>query len=128
MSDNKIIKEWLRISHNDLISAQHLFNDLYPKQTEIACYHSQQCAEKALKGYLISLDIEPPYTHNLIELCQMCIIHESSFLDILDQCSDLNPYGVAVKYPNELAVDEIVAKKALADAKIVYDFTISKIV
>ena len=62
MSDNKIVQEWFRISQNDLISAQHLFNDLYPKQTEISCYHSQQCAEKALKGYLISLDIAPVYS------------------------------------------------------------------
>ena len=111
MSDSKIVQEWLRISQNDLTSAQHLYNDLYPKQTEIACYHSQQCAEKALKGYLVSKNVEPPYTHNLVELCQMCIKYEETFSDILDPCSDLNPYGVAVKYPNELAVDEVIAKK-----------------
>ncbi|MDR1869427.1 MAG: nucleotidyltransferase domain-containing protein [Treponema sp.] len=45
MSDSKLIQEWLKYSQNDLISARHLFDDLYPKQTEIACYLSQQCAE-----------------------------------------------------------------------------------
>ena len=53
MSDINIVKEWFRYSHNDLISARHLFEDLHPKQTEIASYLSQQCAEKALKGFLI---------------------------------------------------------------------------
>ena len=53
--------------------------------------------------------------------------YEETFSDILDPCSDLNPYGVAVKYPNELAVDEIIAKKAITDAKKVYDFTFSKV-
>ena len=32
MSENKIVQEWFRISQNDLISARHLYNDIYPKQ------------------------------------------------------------------------------------------------
>ena len=76
MSDSLLAQEWFRFSQNDLISAYHLFEDLYPKQLEIACYHSQQCAEKVLKGYLISKEIEPPWTHNLIELCQKCIEYD----------------------------------------------------
>lgn len=53
MSGSSLAQEWLGYSRNDLISAKHLFEDLHPKQTEIACYLSQQCAEKALKGYLL---------------------------------------------------------------------------
>jgi hypothetical protein len=34
----------------------------------------------------------------------------------------LNPYGVQVKYPNELAVDEGVAKSAIENSKAVFDF------
>jgi HEPN domain-containing protein len=90
MNDNQIIKEWFRYAHNDLIVAHHSFEDLYPKQTEIACYHCQQCAEKALKGYLIFKDIEPPRIHDLIKLCQMCIEYDSQFHTILDCCIVLN--------------------------------------
>jgi len=46
MSDSKLVQEWLKYSNNDLISAHHLFDDLHPKQIEIACFLSQQCAEK----------------------------------------------------------------------------------
>jgi hypothetical protein len=30
-----ITNEWLLFANNDLISARHLFEDLYPKQTNI---------------------------------------------------------------------------------------------
>jgi HEPN domain-containing protein len=127
MSDSKLVQEWFTYSQNDLTSAKHLYENLYPKQTEISCYLSQQCAEKALKGYLFFKEIEPPRTYNLVELCQMCIKHDDTFVDILDACSNLTPYGVAVRYPNELAVDEVIAKIAIKDAQIVYDFASSKV-
>jgi HEPN domain-containing protein len=127
MSDGKLLQEWFQYSQNDLISAHHLFNDLHPKQSEIACYLSQQCAEKALKGYLFFKGTEPPRTHNLIELCQMCMDHDSTFFFFFDACADLTPYGVAVRYPNELAVDDVIAKSAIGKAQSIYDFCIGKI-
>jgi len=127
MSDIRLVHEWLKYSQNDLISAKHLYEDLHPKQTEVACYLSQQCAEKALKGYILYNDTEPPKTHNLVELCQICTNHDNSFSDILDACADLTPYGVAVRYPNELAVDDAVAKLALGKAQGIYDFCVGKI-
>jgi HEPN domain-containing protein len=127
MSDSKLVQEWFTYSKNDLISAYHLFNNLYPKQSEVACYLSQQCAEKALKGYLFLKDNEPPRIHNLVELCQICMEFDSTFTEILDACSDLTPYGVAVRYPNELAVDDVLAKLAIDKAQIVYNFCAEKI-
>jgi len=127
MSDSKLVQEWLKYSQNDLISARHLFHDLYPKQIEIACYLSQQCAEKALKGYLFFKDIEPPRIHNLVELCQICMNYDNTFSGILDACSDLTPYGVTVRYPNELAVDDIITQSALNKAQIIYDFCFGRI-
>ena len=127
MSDIRLVHEWLKYSQNDLISARHLYEDLFPKQSEIACYLSQQCAEKALKGYLFFKEVEPPRTHNLVELCQMCMIYDSMFSDILDACSDLTPYGVAIRYPNELAVDDAIAESTINKAQIVYAFVSRKI-
>jgi HEPN domain-containing protein len=46
MNEFKIVIEWLRYAKNDLVVAKHC--DLHPKQTEIASYHCQQCAEKTL--------------------------------------------------------------------------------
>jgi len=127
MSDSKLVHEWFKYSQNDLISARHLFSDLYPKQTEIACYLSQQCAEKALKGFLFFKDIEPPRIHNLVELCQLCMELNNKFSEVLDACSDLTPYGVSVRYPNELAVDDVMTQSAINKAQLIYDFCISNI-
>jgi HEPN domain-containing protein len=127
MSDSKLTQEWFKYSQNDLISAYHLFEDLYPKQSEIACYLSQQCAEKALKGYLFFKETEPPRIHNLVELCQICMKHDGSFLEILDACSDLTPYGVAIRYPNDLAVDDVITKSTINKAQIIYNFCVEKI-
>lgn len=127
MSDIRLVRERFNYSQNDLTSARHLLNDLYPKQSEIACYHSQQCAEKALKGFLLFKDIEPPRIRNLVELCQMCMGFDSTFSKILDACSDLTPYGVAARYPNELAVDDVIAKLAIEKADGIYAFCVEKI-
>jgi len=127
MSDIRLVQEWLNYSHNDLISARHLFENLYPKQIEIACYLSQQCAEKALKGFIFFNDIEPPWTHNLVELCQICIEYDNTFSEILNVCSNLTPYGVHVRYPNELAVNDTIAKLAVEKAQFVYNFVVGKI-
>ena len=127
MSDSKLVQEWFQYSQNDLVSAQHLFENLYPKQIEIACYLSQQCAEKALKGFLFFNDIDPPRTHNLVELCQLCINYDITFSEIFDICLDLTPYGVAVRYPNQLMVDEVITKSAITKAQGIYDFCAGKI-
>jgi HEPN domain-containing protein len=48
----ELIKDWITHATNDLITAKHLFYDFHPRQTEICCFLSQQCAEKALKSYI----------------------------------------------------------------------------
>jgi len=45
----------------------------------------------------------------------------------LDACADLTPYGVAVRYPDGLAVDDMIAKLALDRAQIIYGFCAGKI-
>jgi HEPN domain-containing protein len=126
MNGRNIVDEWLHYALNDLIVANHCFNDLHPKQTEIASYHCQQCAEKALKAFLLYKNIEPPKIHDLKLLCTMCQDIESSFSGITGPCSHLTPYGVTARYPNELSPDENMVKLALHEAQQVYDFCITK--
>ena len=64
MSKMDLICKWFKKAEDDLIVAKHLFEDLYPKQIEIICYHAQQSIEKALKGFLVYNDIEAPKTHS----------------------------------------------------------------
>jgi len=127
MSEHNIANEWLQYANNDLIVAKHCFNDLNPKQTEIASYHCQQCAEKSLKAFLLFKNTEPPKIHDLKVLNKLCQDIDSSFTEIVIQCAHLTPYGVTVRYPNELSPDEEMVKLAIDKAQQVYNFCIKKI-
>lgn len=58
---------WLQQATNDLAFAQLARDNNYLAQ---ACYYASQAAEKALKGALLELGIEPPHTHVLNDLVQ----------------------------------------------------------
>jgi HEPN domain-containing protein len=77
---------------------------------------------KSLKAYIIAKEIEPPRTHDLVELNNLCTVHESGFSNMRQYCAFLNPYGVHVRYPNELAVDDTITKCAIENAQKLFDF------
>ena len=58
---------WLKQAHNDLALARLAKDNGFMAQ---ACYLASQSAEKALKGALLELGIEPPHTHVLNDLVE----------------------------------------------------------
>ena len=71
MSGTSLSSEWLDMAEMDLNAAEYLLG-MRPVPVEIICYHCEQAAEKLLKGALIHAGIEPPKTHDLIQLCKLC--------------------------------------------------------
>ena len=43
----------------------------------------------------------------------------------LEMCDDLTPYGVKIRYPQELFIEEYYVKKALEDAQELYDWLLT---
>jgi HEPN domain-containing protein len=127
MVDNKIIQEWLDYAASDLFAARHMFENVHPKQTEISVFHCQQCAEKALKAYLVAHDVDPPKIHNLLILCKMCREFDSEFQSLDFISRDLNRYAVASRYPKQTVSDEAEVRIAIDKAQAVYDFCVTKI-
>ena len=117
-----LAKEWFRYAKSDLHTAVHMFYDVDPQETEVSCYHSHQCAEKSLKAYLFAKGTAPPHTHDLVELNHLCTAQKTDFSTMRQCCVSLNPYGVLVRYPNELAVDDTVTKHAIENAKELFEF------
>ncbi|GHT56558.1 hypothetical protein FACS1894109_05900 [Spirochaetia bacterium] len=39
----------------------------------------------------------------------------------------MTPYGVAARYPDEIAVDELITQAAIARTQTIYDFALSKV-
>ena len=58
---------WVKQAHNDLALSQLANDNGFLAQ---ACYYASQAAEKALKGALLELGVEPPHTHVLNDLVQ----------------------------------------------------------
>jgi HEPN domain-containing protein len=127
MTEIDVIQEWIRFALNDLIVAKNCLT-LKPQQIEIACYHCQQSAEKALKGCFLWLHkTEPPKVHNLVHLCQQCAKQDEDFKRILADCSDLTTYAAVPRYPSELVLDGEEAAAAIKTVQKIYDFCAAKI-
>ena len=47
--------------------------------SEMACYHAQQCAEKHLKGFLVSRSHSFNFVHDLFYLTQECAQRQPAF-------------------------------------------------
>ncbi len=113
-------KEWLDLAETDLGVARHLYETYRPQPLEIICYHCQQAAEKAIKAVIVAHGAQGgmPKLHDLSfllnQLKNMVEIGEEYY----DYADALTPYGVAVRYPSELGLEERHAKDALRYADI----------
>jgi HEPN domain-containing protein len=115
---------WYRFARMDMQSALTLNEHSHPRHLEIICYLSEQCVEKMLKGFLVSHKENPPKTHDLPMLCDMCIEIEKNFNELSDVCEFLTLYGVQSRYPNELEILDEDANRALRYIRLVMDFFI----
>lgn len=117
-------ERWLSFARNDLAVAKHLNNTFVPKPIEIICYHCQQAAEKALKALFIGSGIALgiPRSHDL----SFVLDQVKNKYEIPDEywmyADTLTPYGVAVRYPNELSLEERHSDKALIYSEIIVDW------
>ena len=118
--------EWLEFARMDLSAAEYLLT-MHPLPIEIICYHCEQAAEKFLKATLVQFDREPPKTHDLIQLCKLCCEIDAQFEQIADACIELTPYGVQVRYPSNLELDETDAACALKECRLVQDFVCQRL-
>ena len=65
----------------------------------MACYHCQQCAEKYLKGFLVSRSVEFRPVHDLLYLLQQCAALQPAFAELAPTVVILGRYGAGVRYP-----------------------------
>lgn len=108
-------KEWLAYAEADLGVAKHLFKTYHPKPLAIICYHCQQAAEKTVKTLIVLYGSQGgmPKRHDIFLLLNQIrnmVSVDDRFYDYADV---LAPYGVAMRYPNELQLEERHAEKAI---------------
>ena len=71
---------------------------------------------------------EPPKTHNLDDLCELCYGFDELFREIRKACNILTAYGAQPRYPNEMLISESDMQKAIEYAHRIRDFdTLNKV-
>jgi HEPN domain-containing protein len=115
-----LVQQWLKKAERDLIAAQKLASEL----PDIAIYHCQQGAEKALKGFLILHDQDPGDTHNINTLVKAASAFRPELTSALKEAGYLSQYNQTYRYPRE-ATDDFnpspgELKKAFRIAQAVY--------
>lgn len=111
---------WFDFAKIDLLSAKKLLEEeLFPT----AAYHCQQCAEKALKGFLVFHEIPILKTHDLIKLIDLCKKINPSFQTLEVQASLLTTLITQVRYPSEFDIpDQNDCEKFIRFAEQILDF------
>lgn len=117
---------WFAKADADIHAAELVVGD--EALSEIVCFHAQQCAEKYLKGYLVSQQIPFKFVHELVYLVGLCVGVDVEFKSLLDSAAELQDYATNVRYPSEefdpLTLEE--AQEALERAKLIQQFVLEK--
>ncbi len=125
METKDIAQEWFKIAETDLSSAQFL-QTMQPLPIEIICYHCQQSAEKYLKGFLALLGEGIKKTHDLVQLNKICQKYDKDFIKIGEDCLLLTDYGVKIRYPFPMDIDESDMETALKRAQEIKVYVLKK--
>lgn len=120
MSDEPL-EEWLERAEEDYRQAQVALRQRKYPAYNTACFHSQQCAEKYVKAFLVRHRIIFRKVHDLDELYNLCAGVDESFKVIFDALMILNPYAVDIRYPGVSATKDD-ARDAVAAMKQVRTF------
>jgi HEPN domain-containing protein len=125
--DNKdqLVQNWLIKAQHDLLAAKKLSAEpeIYG---DIAIYHCQQSAEKAVKGFLTLHNQEFPRTHDIRLLIQLAIRINPNFEHYQETSEILTPYATEFRYPSDvMQPNSEELEDALIKAEELFDFVIS---
>jgi HEPN domain-containing protein len=90
-------ERWLFFAHQDLRMAELAMTEGLYNQV---CFHSQQCAEKAIKGLLAQQGKVPPRTHRLADL--LGLLEPDPFAEDRIEIQLLDRFYLPTRYPDAL--------------------------
>lgn len=91
-------RAWLDKAESDLLVVQMCLTAPHIPWDAV-CFHSQQSAEKVLKGFLVYHGQQPRKTHKLEDVLVECLSFTPSLKKLHAACVRLSPYGVDPRYP-----------------------------
>jgi HEPN domain-containing protein len=91
---------WFRQAEHDLVAGER---DYGAADYSEACYHAEQTAQKALKGYLLAMGERNVPIHSIQQLLMECGLRNGEFLKERDTARVLEQYYIPTRYPDALA-------------------------
>jgi HEPN domain-containing protein len=91
-------RDWIARAERDILIAERAVS-VAPILPEMAAYHAQQAAEKALKAFLTAHDVPFRRTHELVPLLAACLCLDTSLQPLLAAAQTLSPYATRFRYP-----------------------------
>lgn len=97
-----------------------------PPLARTAVFHSQQAAEKAMKGFLTWHSRPFRKTHNLTEIGGLCTAVDATLESLLRRAATLTDFAWKFRYPGE-PEEPTEAEEALALAREVYETILARL-
>ena len=91
-------RAWLAKAAQDLRRIEILLA-AEPPDAEGALFHSQQAAEKAIKGFLTWHDVPFRRVHELDVIGEQCAVLDHSLSDVMSRADALTKYAWRFRYP-----------------------------
>ena len=114
-------RAWFSKAGNDLRAGTFELGAVPPLTSDIV-FHTQQAAEKAMKGFLTWHGRVYRKTHNLVEIGEACAAIDPTLEPLLRRAAELTEYAWRFRYPgNPEEPTEEEAREALALAREVFD-------
>jgi len=122
--------KWFEFSQEDRMMAELALKEGLYNQ---ACFHSQQGAEKTMKGFLLERRNEYPKSHSLLELFELCKEVDGNFEAYFEDCEYLDRFYTPTRYPDaavgtlpEGAPGKTDAKKAIGSLDRIMKFVMKE--
>ena len=121
----ELVRNWLIKAQHDLAAARKLSTDP-DSYLDVAVYHCQQTAEKAIKGFLVFHDQPFEKTHDVEVLITLALRYDATFSEWLEAAVRLTPYATEFRYPSDLLEpDPDEFEQAMEAASGLYNFVLS---
>ena len=119
--------DWRFLADDDLAVAEHLATTMNPVPTAIIAFHCQQAVEKYMKGALAVFGEDPPYIHDLPELCKLVENHRPSFVSVSSLCSIITFFSVQPRYDRGLTLSEDDMRLTIVHTKTIKEFMLKEV-
>ena len=121
----KTTQDWFAKARSDLALVDFLFESSSSQFLSQMAFHSQQCVEKSIKGYLNHNLKKFRRTHDIAELLLIVKTFNFELANELKSCVALTDYAVAYRYPD--AEVEVLSAEKVHEARLLAKTAFSRL-